>query len=396
MKKSLLVILAVLFGGHLFGQAFQIGHTTVTLVDGSRGNRNITTEIYYPADLAGDNVAVAAGGGGTFPVLSFGHGFVMTWDAYRNIWEALVPEGFIIAFPKTEGSLSPSHLEFGKDLAFVISELTALGGDSSSLFYNRIGVMNCVMGHSMGGGAAFLAAEFSPGVKTLATLSAAETSPSAIAAAGSIGIPSLVFAGGNDCVTPPGTNQVPMYQALQSGCKTFISVVGGSHCQMAENNFFCSFGEGSCSPTPTISRGEQHIVVERYLLRWLKYELKGDCVAGGEFDSLILGDGDIVFEKNCLLCNVFSVDEVAGSLNASVFPNPFDDRIFIQCGKSVFGDVVVDLYLMNGRKIFSETFLNIGGNERLLLNVNGDLGAGVYLVRVVVGGEVYFRKVIRE
>ncbi len=58
---------------------YQVGHLQQTFVDSSRGNRNITTEIYYPAATAGNNVPVAAG---QFPVLVFGHGFVMTWSAF--------------------------------------------------------------------------------------------------------------------------------------------------------------------------------------------------------------------------------------------------------------------------------------------------------------------------
>ena len=53
MKKYLLTFLTVWICGGVFGQPFLIGHTTITLVDGSRGNRNIPTEIYYPAEVAG-------------------------------------------------------------------------------------------------------------------------------------------------------------------------------------------------------------------------------------------------------------------------------------------------------------------------------------------------------
>jgi predicted dienelactone hydrolase len=152
MKLKLIFLLLVLFGNQLYAQPVQIGRTTVTLIDTSRNNRSIATEIYYPADVSGNNVAVTTSTTIKFPILSFGHGFVMTWDAYQNIWEALVPEGFIIAFPKTEGGLSPSHANFGKDLEFVLSALNALGLDAASLFYNRIDSMKCVIGHSMGGG----------------------------------------------------------------------------------------------------------------------------------------------------------------------------------------------------------------------------------------------------
>ena len=76
-------------------QPYAIGHTTITFVDASRNNRNIATEIYYPANVAGNNVGVATTSE-LFPVLSFGHGFLMGYDAYQNFWETLVPNGFVI------------------------------------------------------------------------------------------------------------------------------------------------------------------------------------------------------------------------------------------------------------------------------------------------------------
>jgi pimeloyl-ACP methyl ester carboxylesterase len=396
MKINLVLLLTVLLCSNLFGQPFQIGHTTIALVDISRNNRQIPTEIYYPADVAGSNVPVTTANNDKFPVISFGHGFVMSWDAYQNIWEAVVPEGFIIAFPKTETGLSPSHAEFGKDIAFVISELNALGLNNTSLFYNRIDPMNCVMGHSMGGGSAFLAAQYSPAVKTLATLAPAETNPSAIQAAASIGIPSLIIAGGNDCVTPPTANQIPMYNSLQSSCKTFISINGGSHCQMADNNSLCSFGEATCTPQPTITRAEQHNVINRYLLPWLKYELKGDCSSGAQFDSLITIDKSIVFQKTCVLCNTTSYKENPSTFNIEIFPNPFNDRIFIQCNHSENRTVIIELYLMNGSKIFSQTFSNIKANERLKLSLTENLPIGIYLLKLTSAGQNSFRKIIKH
>ncbi|MBK7682981.1 MAG: T9SS type A sorting domain-containing protein [Bacteroidetes bacterium] len=395
MRKILTLILTILFSNILFAQTFQIGHTTINFIDTSRSNRSIATEVYYPADVAGDDEPVTITTNDKFPVVSFGHGFVMTWNAYQNIWDAVVQEGFIIAFPKTEGGLAPSHAEFGKDLAFVISELTTLSQDTSSLFYNRVDTMNCVMGHSMGGGAAFLAAQFDPSIKTIATLAAAETNPSAIQAAASLSIPSLIIAGGNDCVTPPPANQVPMYDSLQSSCKTYVSINGGSHCQMADNNFLCSIGEATCTPQPTITRAEQHVVISNYLLPWLKYELKGDCFSGAQFDSLITTDTSIVFQKTCLLCNTSTSIENNSTLNIEIFPNPFQDDLFIQNDQNEKSKVLIDLFVMNGARIYSQNFSNVKANEKLKLSFKDILPAGIYLLKVTMDGQHSFRKVIK-
>ena len=343
------------------GQPFQIGHTTINFTDASRSNRTIAAEVYYPSNTAGDNVAITNISTEAFPVLCFGHGFVMTWDAYQNFWSFLVPNGYIMIFPKTEGSFSPSHIDFGKDLSFLIEQMNALGNNSTSIFYNRISPMNCVMGHSMGGGASFLAAQLNPNIKALLNFSSAETNPSAIQAASSIVIPSLIFAGFNDCVAQPITNQIPMYTGLASPCKTLISIIGGSHCQMANSNFFCGVGESSCTPQPTITRTVQQNIINSYILPWLDFQLKGNCTQGNLFDNQIVADNAITFQKNCIQCNSLNVNNSILKSQIILSPNPAKDFILIS-GKvgemyqiSVF-DISAKLILV--REFTRETSIN--------------------------------------
>ena len=111
---KLMTFLAVLFliVNVSLAQTFPIGHTTITFNDptrtggfGSGGGtgRQIQSEIYYPGTTSGEDVNLASG---TFPVLIVGHGFVMAWDAYQNLWEEFVPRGYIMVFPRTEGSFA--------------------------------------------------------------------------------------------------------------------------------------------------------------------------------------------------------------------------------------------------------------------------------------------------
>ena len=325
--KIALILLFAFYQG--FSQPFQVGHTTISFTDLSRNNRVIETEIYYPSDVTGDNVAMTTSTSVTFPVLSFGHGFVMTWNTYQNYWNFLVPNGYIMLFPKSEGSFSPSHLDFGKDLSFVLEQMTVLGNDPSSIFYNRVSVMNTVMGHSMGGGASFLAAQLNSNIKTIINFASAETTPSAIQAATNISIPSLMFSGVNDCVTPPDTNQIPMYTGLTSACKTLVNIIGGSHCQMADSNFFCGVGEASCSPQATIARTAQHNIINSYILPWLDFQLKGNCTQGNAFDNQILVDNAITYQKNCIQCNTLNIPSLNVNHQIKIFPNPTQDYITV-------------------------------------------------------------------
>lgn len=356
-------------------QNYQIGHTTINFVDSNRGNRSIPTEIYYPADISGDNVPISTINSTKFPNLVFGHGFLMTWDAYQNFWNSLVPYGYIIAFPKTEGTISPSHLEFGKDLAFVINQMNILGNQNTSIFFNRISNKNAVLGHSMGGGASFLSVPLNSNITALVNFAAAETNPSAIAVTGSILIPTLIFAGANDCVTPPNTNQLLLYNGLSSSCKTYISINGASHCQMANSNTLCNFGESSCTPIATISRTEQHNKIFSYLLPWLNFQLKSDCSQGAFFDSQIISDSTITYLKNCLLCSALDNVDVADVENEIVvFPSPANDIIFV---KGVFQkEYYIYLSDINSKKILEFKF-----NESLNIDIS-KLASGVYFYEI--------------
>jgi predicted dienelactone hydrolase len=289
-------VLGIVLGMNINAQAYKTGHVTVKMTDETRNNRRISAEVYYPSDLDGGNVPVSPSS--KFPVLCFGHGFVMKVDAYNNIRDMVVPQGFIIAFPKTEKGMHPSHLDLAKDLDFVLRRIKEMGQDRGSLFFNSIAEKSCIMGHSMGGGAAVLATQMSSAVSTMILLASYETKPSAIDASKLITIPSLIFGGENDCVTPPEENQLPVYKSLKSTTKAFILIRGGDHCQMADSNFLCRSAESTCRKQKSISMAQQHDVIKRFLVPWLKWQLKGSIKDGEYFNWLIENDPDIKYQKS--------------------------------------------------------------------------------------------------
>ncbi len=290
-----------MISNNLSSRSFQIGHTSISFVDSSRNNRKIRTEVYYPSDTAGKNVAISEVFAGKFPVICFGHGYQMSWSSYKYIRDSLVLHGFIIAFPKSERELFPSHMDFAIDIAFILDELLESAKNPSSLFYNRVDSMNCAMGHSMGGGSAILAARFSSSVRSIAILAPLDTRPSSINAASELEIPSMIIAGKNDCVTRPEIHQLPIYSNLKSLSKIIITIKGGSHCQMADRNTKCRLAESTCRPAPEITDKAQHAIVLKYLLPWLSFYLKGDIASAKQFDSLLENDQLVEFERNRLL-----------------------------------------------------------------------------------------------
>jgi pimeloyl-ACP methyl ester carboxylesterase len=286
------ILLLLIFSPLLAFSQFQIGHRTITFNDPTRSGgfgsgggpgRQIQTEIYYPTFIAGENTPVATFP--DFPVIVFGHGFAMGWDAYQNIWEHLVPKGYIMAFVRTEGSLipAPSHADFGADLALVVTKMLALNTTAGSPFNGTVKQKAVIMGHSMGGGATMLAAANNSSIAGIVGLAPAETNPTAIGVCPNITVPALIFSGSSDGVTPPAEHHIPIYQGIASTCKSFVSITGGAHCYFANSNFNCDFGEGTSSQGISISRAEQQEKMFWFLDPWLQYVLGSDCFALTDF-----------------------------------------------------------------------------------------------------------------
>jgi len=295
MKKLITLSILSFVVCHLSFAQYPIGYVYTTWNDPAR-SRDVTCWIYYPGVAAGQNQTVATG---EFPVIVFGHGFVMGYDAYSNIWNALVPKGYIVVLPTTESGFSPVHANFGGDIAFLAAKMQSEGASNSSPFYQRVAPKSGVMGHSMGGGSSFLAAENNTSITTMVTLAAAETNPSSTAAAANITIPSLTIAGAADCVAPPADHQLPMYNALASACKTYISINQGSHCYFAEYNFNCTFGESTCNPVPALDRAAQEDAAADMFTLWFDHWLKGSCQAWEDLQDSMAVSPRITSQQSC-------------------------------------------------------------------------------------------------
>ena len=372
MKRILVLVMVVTCSENLFAQ--QIGHTAVTFIDSSRNNRTIPAEIYYPALTAGDNTPIATG---IFPLITFGHGFVMTWSAYQNFWETLVPEGYIVVFPTTEGGLSPNHADFGEDLRFLITKIQGSGA-GTSVPQTSVGITSAIMGHSMGGGSSFLAAENNSVITTMVSFAAANTNPSSIVAAQNISVPILLFSGSNDCVTPPPQHQDIMYDSAASAYKTQVYVTAGGHCYFANYNFNCTFGESTCSPSPAITRAEQQSAVNDFLKPWLAYFLKGDCTKAQEFQDSLVASNRITYRQSQSIACPSGINESFSSPDFIwVFPNPTGEFLNINLQKEKVKDVI--MYDVIKNKVLAHYISN--PDEKIIVDISS-LKTGIYFVAV--------------
>ncbi len=393
--KKLIIRFASIFTPALF-MAQGVGHTTITFNDPARSTtgygsgggpgRQIQTEVYYPAASTADNVPVV---GTNLPVVVFGHGFSMVWSAYDNVWTNLVAEGYVVAFPRTEGSLSPSHSEFGEDLRQVADKMLALNLNAPSMFFGKLSNKSAIMGHSMGGGSSFLAGANNTNITTMVTFAAANTNPSSAQAAVNVSVPNLVIAGVNDCVAPPNVHQDSMYNKLGSSCKAEVNIIGGGHCYFANTNFNCSFGEGTCSPNPTITRAQQQDVANDYTNLWLRYWLKNDCNAWNAFNDSLTMSNRITSSKSCNITCGIGLPKLQ-AINFNMFPNPASNEITIVNDLNI-ESLDVEIFNTVGQKVFElKDLKSINGAAKL--NVCG-LSNGVYMVKVIHQNESVIKKI---
>ena len=362
---------------YLDAQNLFIGQQSLELYDTNR-DRMVTVEIYYPAEK--DNHISE----GNFPVLVFGHGFLMDWMAYENFWTSLVPEGYILCFPTTEMSLTPSHETFGEDIKFIAQEMQSMNTNSNSFYFGALSEKTVLMGHSMGGGASFLAAKNNENIHALINFAAAETTPSAVSAAENISTPTLVFSGSDDCVAPSNIHQSPIFEALASPCKTHITITDGRHCYFAEDNISCNLGELFCGEAE-INRNEQHEITLRLVKDYLNYVLYESQETLQVLIESLLSNSKISYQSYCGELNIQQnrEKEVFG-----LFPNPASEIFTLTLAEKNLGGTLSIFNLMGyklmEKKITENSFMI---NTSILQN-------GIYNLSYSNKGKIFNKKIV--
>jgi len=285
-------------------QPYIIGHTSAKMRDTNRGNREITVEIYYPVRSEDAGYYKDDGCAGKFPVICFAHGYQHPGDGYGNLTGFLVPEGYIMLSLTTSEGFLPSHRNYAADIKFLADAAVGLGNDSLSPLYGMVDTLCCLMGHSMGGGAMFPAAADNSVIDAVIALTPFDTRPSAIGAASTVTAPTLVISGTNDCITPPEKHQLPMYESSGALDKTYIQIKGGTHCSMGESKK-CIKAERMVGCEAGLTTDEQTAVLERYIVPWLDFFLKGSRDQGHFFNTTLTSDEAVTWLQSRPLVSNF-------------------------------------------------------------------------------------------
>lgn len=136
--------------------------------------------------------------GRRLPVVALGHGWLQPVRRYTQTLKYLASWGFIAIAPATERGPVPSHSGLGVDLSRALRAVVTgsladgvVTGDPA-----RLGVI----GHSIGGGAAVLAAAGDPGITAVVTVTAAATKQ-ALRAAADVNAAGLHLVGASDAMS---------------------------------------------------------------------------------------------------------------------------------------------------------------------------------------------------
>jgi len=299
IRFVLFYITAITLTNCLAGQNPAIEKYSLILRDKDRNNRKVPVDIYFPADTASTASSVLSGTNQSYPLICFGHGYLISGRWYEDIRNIVVPEGFIMIFPSSETGLFPSHKKLAEDMNFVLKEIPVMADDSSFILHGLVDTAKCLMGHSMGGGSVFIASAKNNDNNAVIALAPFDTRPSAVESSARVKAPTLIFAGSADCITPPEKHQIPIYNSSASPDKTLILIKGGTHCQMGVSHPKCSTGEKvSGCKGQSLNKEEQLKIISRYLLPWMKFFLKDDISAGNAFSSAVTRDNEIELRQS--------------------------------------------------------------------------------------------------
>lgn len=302
--------------------AYTTGTYSTTFSDPNRNERQIPVVIYYPIELTEAAESI--------PYIVFGHGWLMNHSMYSTLTDVLVDLGWIVVFPRTEESLLPDHEEFAKDLSFLSSELLTEYSNFDSILYACISQPAVVMGHSMGGGAAVLAAGMENNFASLITFCAAETDLSAIQGAVNVHIPSLTLSGSADTIAPQDQHQLPIYYNLASEYKAFVSITGAGHLNLYN-----------------------HTLVSPLLLPWFDF-IKTEAYSNIQSFESVLADNSAALSyqivDNLEVSNLDNHKPIAAS-RFLCFPNPIHTQTTLCFETKDSGFVLLEIFNVRGQKV---------------------------------------------
>jgi pimeloyl-ACP methyl ester carboxylesterase len=263
----------VMFGSK---DVYHVGHDTLDFQDPNRRNYHVTAEIFYPSQKAGLQSPIAES---HFPLIIFAHGYQQLYSDYHYLYDALVPQGYIIAFLTTKQGATIDLDSYADDINALYTEII---DTTHTILSGHLSGKSALMGHSTGGGAIYLAQAMIPQNTTLVSLAALGeaygpiSGGSPVSAAVNITASTLILSGEKDCITPVKDHQKPLYDAF-GGEKSMMTIVDGDHCGFSDSTNCPTAETLSCGiffQGDTIAEATQRSLTLQEITPWLDKFLK--------------------------------------------------------------------------------------------------------------------------
>lgn len=180
--------------------------------------------------------------GANLPVVAFAHGWMQPVERYVQTLKHLASWGMIVVAPATERGLVPSHSALAADLSRTLRAIVerTLGDGAVSGSPGRLGVL----GHSIGGGAAVLAAAADEAIGAVMTVTAVATEQG-LRAAPRVRVPGLHLIGDEDATGGAQENAGRSFAEHWGGPVQLRTVKGARHLGLGEGRHWSTFVTGN-------------------------------------------------------------------------------------------------------------------------------------------------------
>ncbi|MCX8057453.1 MAG: T9SS type A sorting domain-containing protein [Ignavibacteria bacterium] len=284
---TILVLVNLLFPQPENPGIMKAGWLNTTL---NRDGRTLSVVIYYPALNEGSNTPIDTTNK-PYPIIGFGHGFAMQTSYYTSLFKHLASYGYIIIAPQFP---DVNHLQLAYDLLYCVRFIKSQNSNLNSIFYRLVDTSKVgLFGHSMGGGASLLASSIDSTITVVAPLAAAETNPSVISVMSKIKSVVYLITAQNDGITPPSSNQIPMFNNANP-IKAIPIIKGANHTKFMDTRIW-----DWTDPRGYLTASEQLRITRRYLTSIFNLFLKEDTsYFKFAFGNIALNDTSIILRYN--------------------------------------------------------------------------------------------------
>jgi dienelactone hydrolase len=184
----------------------------------------------------------------------------------------LATQGYLIMASRSELRPFPSHPQFALDLQHCLDFLERENLDAGSIWFGTVDIAALgAAGHSMGGGAAILAAAEDVRIKAVCVLAPANTWPvSSVEEIGKIRVPLRIVAASADGLTPLPVHALPHFWSSTAPSQIVV-IPEGTHCGFLDLPIPPPF----CDSPPGES-GAQRIAAQGLAREFFDVHLKGN------------------------------------------------------------------------------------------------------------------------